>query len=113
MVPKVLFLANGNHRLEVAKIINSWENRVFLIKGDKLVGSCVLIHEQHILTAAHLSFKLHQSYKIEGAESRSFSVRCQFISKSFDFAILQSDDLPNLRLPIDHLRRGDKYFVMV
>ncbi|KAE9549619.1 hypothetical protein FO519_007160 [Halicephalobus sp. NKZ332] len=81
-------------------------------RGDKLVGSCVLFNDRYILTAAHLSFKLQQSYNIEGTEGRSFKVKCNFICTLLDFAILQSDELPNLRLPIDHLRRGHKYFIM-
>ena len=94
-------------------IIRTWEKRVFRITGEKLTGSCVLINEKHIPTAAHLSFKLEHFYTIEGTEDRKFQAKCNFISKVLDFAILYSDDLPNLGLPIDGSCRGHKYFIMV
>jgi hypothetical protein len=77
------------------------------------MGSGVLIGEKHILTAAHISFKRGQSYKIEGTGRRSFQAKCEFISKHFDFAILHSDDLPSIPVSVASLNRGSKYFIMV
>ncbi|CAB3409333.1 unnamed protein product [Caenorhabditis bovis] len=92
--------------------MNFWENRVFRISGNKLTGTCVLINERHVLTAAHLSFKLNQSYKIKGAGNQEFAVNCIFICKHRDFAILQSDDFPIMELTMGSLGRGAKYFLM-
>ncbi|CAB3404090.1 unnamed protein product [Caenorhabditis bovis] len=96
----------------ITTIKDFWDGRVFRIAGNKLTGTCVLINERHALTAAHLSFKLYQSYKIKGAGNQEFSVTCIFICKRLDFAIPQSDDLPILEPTMGSLGRGDKYFMM-
>ncbi|KAI6201469.1 hypothetical protein M3Y96_00845000 [Aphelenchoides besseyi] len=96
----------------VPKITSLWESRVFRMNGDKLTGSSVLINGQLVLTAAHLAFKLHKSYPIKGSNDRTFNVKCCFICKLYDFALLKSDDLPTAHLPVGSLDRGDKYFVM-
>ncbi|CAJ0962300.1 unnamed protein product, partial [Mesorhabditis belari] len=99
-----------------SKILNDWENRVFCIEGrGGRVGSCVLLNKQHILTAAHLSFKLGECYPIKGPGlegSLDLRVRCDFISNHFDFAVLSSDALQDLELSTDALKRGSKYFIM-
>ncbi|KAF1757309.1 hypothetical protein GCK72_013764 [Caenorhabditis remanei] len=96
----------------ITRIMNFWESRVFRISGNKLTGTCVLINDRHVLTAAHLSFKLNQSYKIKGAGNQEFTVNCVFICKPLDFAILQSDDFPILELSMTSLERGAKFFMM-
>lgn len=94
-------------------MINDWEDCIFLIKGEKLQGSGVLISGQHILTAAHLSFKLQQPYTIRGTKGRSFTVKCDFICNNSDFALLQSNELPEIRISTGYLDRGHKFFLMV
>ncbi|EGT51743.1 hypothetical protein CAEBREN_02693 [Caenorhabditis brenneri] len=95
------------------RIKNSWENRVFRVCGNKLTGTCVLIDNRRALTAAHLSFKLNETYTIKGAGNQEFSVICVFICKHYDIAILQSDALPILELSMGSLGgQGSKYFMM-
>ncbi|CAL2042690.1 unnamed protein product [Caenorhabditis brenneri] len=112
------FFAKSNRRpcpFEVEKanrIKNSWESRVFRVCGNKLTGTCVLINDRRVLTAAHLSFKLNETYTIKGTGNQEFSVTCVFICKHYDIAILQSDDIPILGLPIGSLVTGFKYFMM-
>lgn len=107
-------MLNKNNNLGIQKVINEWEDRVFIIYGEKgSQGSGVLISGQSILTAAHLSFKLHESYNIQGTNNRCFSVKCEFISKDNDFAVLKSTDLPEFGTPTDQLHRGNKYLMMV
>ncbi|CAI4229936.1 unnamed protein product [Auanema sp. JU1783] len=97
---------------KLAITLNSWENRVFLINGDKFRGTCVLIDDQNILTAAHLSFKKGKTYQIHGTNERTFTVQCKYINAAADFAMLHSKDLPNLSVSIENLNRGDKYYMM-
>ncbi|KAI6179711.1 hypothetical protein M3Y98_00639900 [Aphelenchoides besseyi] len=96
----------------VPKITSLWESRVFRMNGDKLIGSSVLLDQQLLLTAAHLSFKLQHDYSITGSNNRTFNVKCVFICKSYDFALFKSDDLPTVDVPVGSLDRGDKYFIM-
>ncbi|CAJ0962347.1 unnamed protein product, partial [Mesorhabditis belari] len=99
-----------------SKILKEWENRVFCIGGrGGRVGSCVLLEKKHILTAAHLSFKLGECYPIKGpglTGSLEVRVRCDFISRSHVFAILSSNSLEDLPLSTDSLNRGSKFFMM-
>ncbi|KAI6188190.1 hypothetical protein M3Y98_00327400 [Aphelenchoides besseyi] len=106
-VPRTMPTDNG-----VPKITSLWESRVFRMNGDKLIGSSVLLDQQLLLTAAHLSFKLQHDYSITGSNNRTFNVKCVFICKLYDFALFKSDDLPTAHLPVGSLDRGDKYFIM-
>ncbi|CAL2042688.1 unnamed protein product [Caenorhabditis brenneri] len=96
----------------ITPIKNFWEDKVFRVFGNKLTGTCVLINDRRVLTAAHLSFTLNGTYTIKGTGNREFSVTCVFICKRRDIAILESDALPTLELPIDSLVEGSKYFIM-
>lgn len=102
-----------NNNLGTQKIINEWEDRVFMVSGDGLQGTGILISHQQILTAAHLRFKIDKNYTIRGTNDRCFCAKCEFISKKYDFAVLKSTDLPECGTPIDQLRRGNKYVTMV
>jgi hypothetical protein len=93
--------------------IKYWETLVFRVEGAKLTGSGVLIDEQRILTAAHLSFKLGNSYKISGVDNQVLEAKCVFICKKCDFAILQSDKLQSVPLSPGSLPEGREYFIMV
>lgn len=102
-----------NNNLGTQKIINEWEDRVFMVSGDGLQGTGILISHQQILTAAHLRFKIDKSYTVRGTNDRCFCAKCEFISKKYDFAVLKSTDLPECGTPIDQLPRGNKYVTMV
>lgn len=104
---------NKNYNLGIQKVIKEWEDRVFLINGEKLQGSGVLISDQRILTAAHLSFKLQKLYYMQGTNKRSFTAKCEFICKNSDFAVLKSTDLLEMGTPTENLIRGNKYLLMV
>lgn len=99
-------------RKRTQKIINQWEDRVFMVSGDGLQGTGILISHQQILTAAHLRFKIDKNYTIRGTNDQSFCAKCEFISKKYDFAVLKSTDLPECGTPIDQLQRGNKYVTM-
>jgi hypothetical protein len=99
--------------LVVPEIIKNWEPRVVHVEGAKLAGSGVLISKQSILTAAHLSFKLEGFYPIKGSNNQVIQAKCVFICTQRDFAILQSEKLPNHELSTNDLNRGDLYFMMV
>ena len=102
-----------NNNLGTQKIINEWEDRVFMVSGDGLQGTGILISHQQILTAAHLRFKIDKSYTVRGTNDRCFCAKCEFISKKYDFAVLKSTDLPECGTPIDQLPRENKYVTMV
>ncbi|CAJ0962474.1 unnamed protein product, partial [Mesorhabditis belari] len=100
----------------VSKILNDWENRVFCIQGrGGMLGSCVLLNNKRIFTAAHISFKLGDFYPIKGPGlkgSVDVRVRCVLICNKHDFAVLVSDALEDLPLSTFALQRGSKYFMM-
>lgn len=100
--------------LGVQKVINDWEDKVFQVDGENgMQGSGVLIDGKRILTAAHLSFKLHKSYKIRGTNGLVRNAQCTFISKKWDFATLQANDLPDVSTPATNLTRGNNFLVLV
>ncbi|CAI4220796.1 unnamed protein product, partial [Auanema sp. JU1783] len=93
-------------------VSNRWQTRVFQIQGGKFNGTCFLINGQRVLTAAHLDFVIDKKYQICGSEKRTFDVKCKFICCESDFAVLHSDELPDLSPPVDGIYRGMNYFVM-
>ncbi|CAI4220990.1 unnamed protein product [Auanema sp. JU1783] len=110
VTPIDMDLDNGD---KIEKIMRLWEDRVFMITGMKgSQGSGVLLSDQHILTAAHLSFKLGDMYNIRGTEDRSFTAICNFICIDNDFAILKSTTLPEVNTPVEQLNHGRKYVTM-
>jgi hypothetical protein len=90
-----------------------WSARVFPIQGDRLRGSGVLINNKRVLTAAHLGFTIGNKYIINGTEIRDVVVECVYISKRTDFALLRSDDLPEMNCPAEALNRGHTCYTMV
>lgn len=93
------------------EIFNSWKKRVFRIVGDNGQGSGILISKKHILTAAHISFRIDKTYNVFGTEG-SFQSKVVFICKKFDFAVLTSESFPDMDIATINVSRGN-YFLMV
>uniref|UniRef100_A0AC34RPH6 Serine protease n=1 Tax=Panagrolaimus sp. JU765 TaxID=591449 RepID=A0AC34RPH6_9BILA len=90
-------------------VIDRWGSRVFNVNGG-LEGCCVLLDKGFILTASSLKFTVNETYPVRDIAGRVVSAKCLFDSPQLDFAILHSDDFPDLSYFIGSIGRGSKYY---
>uniref|UniRef100_A0A914EJH5 Mitochondrial ATP synthase regulatory component factor B n=1 Tax=Acrobeloides nanus TaxID=290746 RepID=A0A914EJH5_9BILA len=94
------------------KIYNTWKNRVFRVEGGKLNGSGIALGRKHLLTAAHMGFKLKERYSLHGTNDVHLSATVEYINRKADVALLKSDELPDTEIERRNLDVGRNYFLM-
>ena len=87
------------------------EKRLFRVHGNREKGTGVLIPEKQILVPAHFGFTKNDEYKVYGADQHSVVVKCIYVSKNSDFALLSSEDLEEVPMHSLHFERD--FFVIV